>query len=179
TAGLELDRLETDGCASRQVDFDVGGVATSLNDPANRMVTFNGDGALSAITAEPAIKAALGDSVGLGLAGMWQGGQPIQLAQLRVVGEALTASLAGVIDGTAFKGRIGLQTDSIAPFSGLAGRQLTGGLLLDAEGEVQAVGGAFDLTFDGTGTNLSVDDETADKLLAGEVALSGRLARNE
>ncbi|WEJ59425.1 translocation/assembly module TamB domain-containing protein [Devosia sp. FJ2-5-3] len=179
TAALDIERFETDGFASRQLAFDVAGVASNLSDPANRMVTFNGDGALSGIAAEPAIKAALGDSVGLGLAGMWQGGQPIQLAQLRVVGEALTASLAGVIDGTAFKGRIGLQTDSIAPFSGLAGRQLTGGLLLDAEGEVQAVGGAFDLTFDGTGTNLSVDDETADKLLAGEVALSGRLARNE
>lgn len=179
SADLDIERFETDGFAAEQFALGVSGVASNLSDPTNRMVTFNGDGELSGIAADPTVKAALGDSVGLGLAGMWQGGQPIQLAQLRVVGEALTASLAGVIDGTDFKGRIGLQTDSIAPFSGLADRQLTGGLMLDAEGEIQAVGGAFDLTFDGMGTNLSIDDETADKLLAGQVELAGRLARTE
>src|SRR5690606_654359 len=124
-------------------------------------------------------EAALGDSVGLGLAGLWNAGQPIELAQLRVVGEALTAGLSGVVDGGGFRGRIGVDADNIAPFSGLAGRELTGGLSLDAEGSLAFVGGGFDLTFEGSGRNLTIDDETADALLAGDVALSGRLARTE
>lgn len=176
-ADLGVDGFETDGFAARTLALGIGGVASNLSDPATRMVTFNGDGTLSGIAAEPGVKAALGDSVGLGIAGLWSAGEPIQLAQLRIVGEALTAGLSGAIDGTSYKGRIGLQTGNIAPFSGLADRHLTGALMLDAEGEVQFVGGGFDLTFDGTGTNLSVDDATADALLAGEVALSGRLAR--
>jgi translocation and assembly module TamB len=98
---------------------------------------------------------------------------------LRVVGEALTAALSGTIDGGGFRGRIGVQTDNIAPFSGLADRELTGGLSLDAEGNVAFVGGGFDLTFEGSGRNLTIDDETADALLAGEVDLSGRLARTQ
>lgn len=176
-ADLNIDGFETEGFAAQTLTLGIGGVASNLSDPAARMITFNGDGSLSGITAEPGVKAALGDSVGLGLAGLWSAGEPVQLAQLRIVGEALTAGLSGAIDGGGFKGRIGLQTDNIAPFSSLAERQLTGALLLDAEGEVQFVGGGFDLTFDGTGTNLSIDDATADALLAGEVALSGRLAR--
>ncbi|MCW5721126.1 MAG: translocation/assembly module TamB, partial [Devosia sp.] len=147
-ADLGIEGFETEGFAARTLDLGVAGVASNLADPATRMVTFNGDGTLSGIAAEPGIKAALGDSVGLGLAGLWSAGEPIRLAQLRVVGEALTAGLSGTIDGTAFKGRIGLQTGNIAPFSGLVERPLTGALLLDAEGEVQFVGGGFDLTFD-------------------------------
>jgi translocation and assembly module TamB len=178
-ADLGIDKLVTGDFAANRVGLGVSGVASNLSDPAKRMVTFNGDGTVSGITGDEAVEAALGDSVGLGLAGLWNAGQPIELAQLRVVGEALTAALSGTIDGGGFRGRIGVQTDNIAPFSGLADRELTGGLSLDAEGNVAFVGGGFDLTFEGSGRNLTIDDETADALLAGEVDLSGRLARTQ
>ncbi|ODT66918.1 MAG: hypothetical protein ABS75_25395 [Pelagibacterium sp. SCN 63-23] len=178
-ADLGLDGFETDSFSARTFNLALGGVARNLNDPASRMVTFNGDGQLAGISAEPGVDAALGDSVGLGLAGLWNAGEPIQLAQLRVVGEALTAGMDGIIDGTDFDGRITLETGSIAPFSALADRALNGALSLVAEGRVMPVSGGFDLTFDGRGTNLAVDDAAADAMLAGEVSLSGRLARNE
>lgn len=177
-ADLGIDSLLTGDFAAERVALGISGVASNLSDPATRMVTFNGDGSVSGISGDEAVMAALGDSVGLGLAGLWNAGQPIELAQLRVVGEALTAGLSGVIDGASFRGRIGVETSNIAPFSGLAGRELTGGLALDAEGSVQFVGGGFDLIFDGTGNDLTIDDVTADALLNGDVALSGRLARN-
>lgn len=179
TADLGIDNLITGDFAAERVGLAIKGVASNLADPATRMVTFNGDGTISGITGDEAVEAALGDSVGLGLAGLWNAGQPIELAQLRVVGEALTAGLSGVIDGATFRGRIGVETNNIAPFSGLAGRELTGGLSLDAEGSLAFIGGAFDLTFEGSGRNLTIDDETADALLAGDVDLSGRLARTE
>jgi translocation and assembly module TamB len=179
SAVLDIEDVGTPDFAAETVALSIGGVASNLSDPTRRMVTFNGDGALSGVTADEAVEAALGDSVGLGLAGLWNAGQPIELAQLRIVGKALTAAMSGTIDGGAFRGRIGLQTDSIAPFSGLAERDLTGALALNAEGSVGFVGGAFDLTFKGTGDNLTIDDATADALLAGQVELSGRLARTE
>ncbi|SMQ72829.1 autotransporter secretion inner membrane protein TamB [Devosia lucknowensis] len=178
-ARFDLEGFETDGFAAQTFGLGIGGVARNLDDPATRMVTFNGDGSLSGITADPGVEAALGDSVGLGIAGLWNAGEPIELAELRVVGEALVAGMTGTIDGTDFNGRIQVETDSIAPFSGLAGRSLTGALSLVADGSVMPVSGGFDLVFDGTGTNLAIDDTTADALLAGTVNLSGRLARTE
>ncbi|MBJ3783218.1 translocation/assembly module TamB domain-containing protein [Devosia sediminis] len=176
-AQMDIEGFETDGFAARTLTFGMDGVARNLSDPSTRMVTFNGDGALSGITADPAVEAALGDSVGLGLAGLWNAGQPIELAELRIVGEALVAEATGQIDGTEFNGRIEIDTDSIAPFSGLADRDLTGALNLVANGSIMPVTGGFDLTFDGTGTDLAVDDPALDRLLAGTVDLSGRLAR--
>src|SRR5690606_29047470 len=124
--------FETDGFRSEALALNIDGIARNLDDPSSRMVTFNGDGSLSGITADEGVEAALGDSVGLGVAGLWNAGQPIELAQLRIVGEALTASITGFIDGTDFDGRIQLDTANIAPFSGLAGRQLGGALSLGA-----------------------------------------------
>ena len=178
-ARFDLEGFETDGFAAQTFGLGIGGVARNLADPATRMVTFNGDGALSGIDADPGVEAALGESVGLGVAGLWNAGEPIQLAELRVVGQALVAGLTGVIDGTDFDGRVEIETDSIAPFSGLADRSLSGALSLVADGRIMPVSGGFDLVFDGSGSNLSVDDPVADALLEGVVNLSGRLARTE
>jgi translocation and assembly module TamB len=178
-AGFDIAGFETAGFAAETFGLSIGGVARNLEDPATRMVTFNGDGTLSGITADPGVEAALGDSVGLGIAGLWNAGEPIELAEFRVVGEALTAGMSGVIDGTDFDGRIALETGNIAPFSAMAGRELSGGLQLAAEGRIMPISGGFNLVFDGTGTNLSVDDPVADALLEGDVTLSGQLARTD
>ena len=178
-ADLGIENFETAGFAAQNFGLAIGGVARNLEDPATRMVTFNGDGALSGISADPSVEAALGDNVGIGIAGLWNGGEPIRLAEFRVLGGALSAGLSGLIDGTDFNGRIQVETGSIAPFSGLAGRALNGALTLAADGRVMPLSGGFDLVFDGTGTDLRVDDPVADALLAGEVTLSGRLARTE
>ncbi|WP_375599847.1 translocation/assembly module TamB domain-containing protein [Devosia sp. Naph2] len=178
-ARADVEGLETDGFDAQTFGLGIGGVARNLADPASRMVTFNGDGAVSGISADPGVEAALGTSVGLGIAGLWNAGEPIELAELRIVGQALTAAMAGEIDGTEFDGQIRLATRSIAPFSALAERALSGGLELTADGQIFPLSGGFDLVFDGTGTDLKIDDPTADALLAGRVDLSGRLARTE
>ena len=176
-AGFEIAGFETEGFAADTFGMSIGGVARNLEDPATRMVTFNGDGTLAGISAEPGVEAALGDSVGLGIAGLWNAGEPVELAEFRIVGDTLSAGMSGVIDGTDFDGRITVETGSIAPFSALAGRELSGGLSLAADGRIMPLSGGFDLSFDGTGTDLRVDDAVADALLEGSVALSGQLAR--
>src|SRR5690606_12668670 len=109
---------EQPGFAAENVTLALGGVATALDDPAARRVTFNGDGEVSGITGSDEIEAALGESIGLGLAGLWNAGEPVQLAEFRVSGAALTAVMSGQLDGFDFRGDINLETASIAPFSG-------------------------------------------------------------
>ena len=179
TSTLAIDGLATGEFSAKTMALTLGGVAANLSDPATRRLTFNGDGTIAGIVAPEAVKAALGDSIGLGIAGLWNAGQPVQLAQFRIAGKALAASLAGVLDGPEFKGDIAIQTASIAPFSGLAGRDLAGGLDLKATGTLSPLSGGFDLTLDGTGTSLSIGDAVADGILDGSVALSGRVARTD
>ncbi len=176
-AGFDIAGFETDGFAADTFGLSIGGVARNLDNPGTRMVTFNGDGALAGIAADPGVEAALGESVGLGIAGLWNAGEPIELADFRIVGEALSAGMSGLIDGTDFDGRIEIETGSIAPFSALAGRALGGALNLTATGRIMPLSGGFDLAFDGSGSSLTVDDPVADALLEGDVSLSGQLAR--
>jgi len=176
---VDIKGLTTGDFAAATMGLTLGGVAANLSDPATRRVTFNGDGTIAGIKASDEVEAALGDSIGLGIAGLWNAGEPVQLAQFRLVGKALTAGLSGVLDGPEFKGDVAIETSSIAPFSGLAGRELDGGLSLKANGTLSPLTGGFDLTLDGSGTNLAIDNEIADGILQGTVALSGRVARTE
>jgi translocation and assembly module TamB len=177
TSTLSINGFENAGFSAQTIGLTLGGVAANLSDPATRRLTFNGDGTMAGIAASEEVEAALGDSIGLGIAGLWNAGEPVQLAEFRIAGQALTAALSGVIDGLDFNGDIGIETSSIAPFSGLAGRELSGGLNLKANGSISPVTGGFNLMLDGTGTDLSIDDEIADGILAGTVTLSGRVAR--
>ncbi|HEV7346177.1 MAG TPA: translocation/assembly module TamB domain-containing protein [Devosia sp.] len=178
-ATLAARGFETTGFSAQNLALTLGGVAANLSDPDARRVTFNGDGTLSGIAGSEEIEAALGDAIDIGIAGMWNAGEPVQLAELVIAGQALTAALSGQLDGLDFHGDIDLETSSIAPFSGLAGRELDGALSLSATGSIMPLSGGFSLTLDGTGTDLAIDDPVVDRLLDGTVTLSGQLARTE
>ncbi|MEO8684161.1 MAG: translocation/assembly module TamB, partial [Devosia sp.] len=111
---LGIKGLTTSEFAADTMALTLGGVASNLSDPAARRLTFNGDGTIAGIAGSDEVEAALGDSIGLGLAGLWTAGEPVQLAQFRVVGKALTAGLAGVLDGPEFKGDVAIETANIA-----------------------------------------------------------------
>jgi len=180
TANIALDSFDNGDLAARELTVAASGVAANIADPATRRVTFNADGGINGITtSDRDIAAALGDSLGFGLAGLWNAGEPLQLAQMRLVGKALTAGLSGTVSDNVFNGTIGLETSSIAPFSGIAGRELGGGLSLAATGTVSPLNGGFNLTLDGSAENLSLDDATLDRVLSGAVTLAGRVARTE
>jgi translocation and assembly module TamB len=166
--------------AARDLTISASGVAADLTDPARRRITFNADGTVSGIASGDAdITAALGDSAGFGLAGLWEAGQPLKIAQLRLVGKALTLALDGEVADNVFTGKVGVETSSIAPFSGLAGRDLGGAMALTATGTLSPLSGGFDLTLDGTADGLQLGEASLDAILAGRVALEGRVARNQ
>lgn len=177
---LQVLGLSTPDFGAESVSLNANGIAANLDDPANRRITFNGDGTAEGITARSdEIADALGSSIGFGAAGLWEAGNPVQLAQLRLVGRALLLEMAGEIEGGVFEGDIALNADTLAPFSGLAGRDLSGAIALDANGTLSPAIGGFDLTLEGTARNLSVGDPVADSLIGGEAQLSGRIARTE
>ncbi|GHA18033.1 DUF490 domain-containing protein [Devosia pacifica] len=179
TADITVDGYTMPDFMADQIRLSLNGVAANLDSPMERRITLNGDGVVSGITAQPEVEAALGDSIGLGVAALWEAGQPIQLAEFRIAGNALTAALSGEIANSVFDGQVSLETSSIAPFSGIAGRDLSGSLDLVADGTISPLAGGFNLTLDGTGQGLGIDDPVADRILEGTVALSGRVARTE
>lgn len=180
SADLVAKGFANGGLQAREVALRGNGVASNLEDPAGRRLTFNADGMVSGIVSSDAdVQAALGDSAGLGLAGLWNAGEPLQLAQFKLVGKALTLAAAGKIDDSVFDGTMEIKTSSISPFSGVAGRDLDGAMALTATGTVSPLIGGFNLRLDGTAENLALSEPALDAVLAGTVKLSGRVARTE
>ena len=178
TAALAISGLDTGTLAAQNVTLDLGGAALNLADPANRRVTFNGDGAITGIAAtDPALVKGIGTKLGLGIAGLWSPQTALKLAELRLMGKAFDMALTGTLKGTQFDGDIAVKTPNVAAFSGLAGRQLGGALDLKAKGTLDALSGGFDLVLDGSANDLALGMDAADAILSGQTTLSGRLAR--
>jgi translocation and assembly module TamB len=177
---IAVDALATPEFTAERAVFDLGGLARNLDRPDARSITFGVDGALSGIIATRAdVGEALGDEITLDVDGSWNAGAPVDLANAVLSGNGLSVSLEGKIAELAFNGDMAVQAQSIAPFSGLAGRDLQGALDLRANGEVRPVSGAFDLTIDSSARELRIGIEAADNLLGGETAITGRVARGE
>jgi len=178
-ASLNIENLHTGTFAAENVTLTIDGIAADLATPANRRITYDAQGAVTGITAERAdIAQALGREIRLNAEGAWQAGAPLAIENAQLLGNGLVATLSGTLLEYAFRGEIGLRASSIAPFSALADRNLSGGVDLSAEGEVQPISGAFDLTLDGTADELRVGIEALDPLLTGQTRLTGRVARS-
>src|SRR5690606_20493433 len=96
TANIAAQGFSNGELAARDITIAASGVAANIADPATRRLTFNADGSISGIASKDAdVTAALGDSAGFGLAGLWTAGEPVRIAELRLVGKALTLALAG------------------------------------------------------------------------------------
>ncbi|MGN6551450.1 MAG: translocation/assembly module TamB domain-containing protein [Pararhizobium sp.] len=173
-----VDRLDTATLDAKAVKLTLGGLATGLENPDARHVTFDVSGGVSGIsTKNPDVRKALGDRIDLAIRGGWKSGAPVDLTTAAIKANGLSLDLAGTIAKLVFNGTIDVKAASLAPFAALANRPLAGALDLKAKGTVQPTSGAFDLTFDGSGRNLETGNAALDRLLASDVALAGRLAR--
>ncbi len=178
TGALDIRKLTTATFGADAVAVTMGGRAENLSQPADRRITFAADGAVTGIVAERAdVQEALGERIALDVDGEWKAGQPVRLAKALLSGNGLSVSLAGDIAELAFRGDLAVEANSIAPFSALAGRDLAGALSLKANGRVEPLGGAFDLTLDGRSDGLAIGSRAADNLIAGETRITGRVAR--
>jgi translocation and assembly module TamB len=177
---IAIDNLTTPDFAAARTEIVLSGLALNLAQPEARRVTFQVDGTLGGIIATRAdIAEALGETITLDIDGEWNAGQPVRLQAAEIGGNGLAITLAGDIADYAFDGDIAVTAASIAPFSGMAGRELAGALELRASGEVRPVSGAFDLTIDSEARELRIGTEAADNLMDGTTTITGRVARSE
>lgn len=177
---LEITDLTGGGFAAGMVALDMGGAADSLDRPERRHLTFNLDGAVSDIDwKQEKVAEALGDTIRLTAAGGWRAGQAVTLKTAKLEGNGLSLAMSGEIADYAFNGDINLDARSIAPFSALAGRSLSGGMTMKASGRLEPVTGVFDLTLDSQASELRLGRPALNDLLAGTTTISGRLARGE
>lgn len=180
TGAVRVTDLSTPTFGSKLVDVKLGGLAQNLNDAANRVVTFSAKGGATGIVAtDAAVAEALGDRIDLDVDGSWKAAQPIELARAAVAANGFNLGLAGTIADLVLNGTISVDAANIAPFSQMAGRDLTGELHLAAKGSVSPLSGGFDLDLDGTGSGLTVAIPAADNLLQGTTRLSGGVSRGE
>ncbi len=162
------------------IKVDLGGNAENLDDPAARATTFGADVRAEGVIADdPAVAEALGERIAATLGGRYQAAQPIRIFEFQLAGAALRVAAEGAIEGSAFTGAIKLETASLAPFSGLAGRPLSGAATIKADGSIAFLSGGFDLLLDGSADGITTGDPQTDRLFAGTTQISGRLARNE
>ena len=177
---LVLDRLQTADIEMEDVTFRLGGLAQNLEDPATRRVTINVEGLATGLWApKPEIARALGTRIDLFADAALNPGGPIDLNQLQISGNGLSIFSAGSIENLTFTGRNAIRVADLAIFSGLANRALGGGINLRTSGSVSPLSGGFDLTFDGSTTDLALGDARLDALVAGETTLSGRAVRDD
>lgn len=180
SALLEVEDFASPTFAADATRFDLSGLLQNPDVPTARRLTYALTGAATGIAASTdEITEALGDRIDLTANGEWAAGEPLRIDAASIAARALDVTLAGNVIDYAFRGQIGVETSSIAPFSALAGRDLEGSLQLRADGEVRPLTGAFDLTLDGQSVELRIDNEAVDNLMSGQTTLSGRVGRGE
>jgi translocation and assembly module TamB len=180
SGSIKVDELATETFSASAIDVLLSGLAQNISDPARRHLTFAANGGVSGIEAKRAdVAEALGKEIKLDVGGDWTAGAPVKLAKAEVAANGFSLSLAGDIAEYVFKGDIGLKANALAPFSALAGRDLSGAIDLVAKGEVRPVSGGFDLSLDGNADGLGIGSPPADNLLQGQTRLTGGVARGE
>ncbi|MDF1599839.1 translocation/assembly module TamB domain-containing protein [Mesorhizobium sp. YIM 152430] len=180
SGSLDIRGLDTASFAAETMELDLSGLAQNLDQPNDRRITFDLSGAIDGVTSpDEEIAQALGTRIDLSSSGQWASSQPLVLSDTQIEAEALILRLAGTVAAYVFDGDIGVETSSLAPFSGLAGRDLSGALALDARGSVAPISGGFNLTLDGTIDELRIDQEAADNLMGGRTTIAGRIERGE
>lgn len=142
------------------------------------------EGAINGIKPrDPALQSALGDDLTLSGDFTRPASGTLNLSGWQIAAQNLSAQLDARIDGlsTGFpvEGRAALELPDLAPFSGLAGRDLSGALSAELTGNGVPLGGAFDMTLRGTGHSLGVGMEQLDPLLAGDTQLDLAARRDE
>lgn len=178
-ATLRLEDFQGAEARLATADVTASGTARDLADPAKRALAFDLSGTLAGLAAaRPGEAPALRSPTRIGGRGAWQAGRPTTVERLAIEDGNLAATWTGSIGANEIAGVWRVAVADLAPFSGLAERRLGGGVDLAARGAYRPVGGAFDLTVDGTSSDLVTGSKAVDGLLRGRTRLVGRVARS-
>ena len=180
TGLVVLDRLDAADIHMEDVTLRLGGLAQNLEDPARRNVTVTVEGLATGVWHEdPEVARALGERIDLFADIALPPEAPIEVRQLQLSGNGLSAFSAGQLADMVYTGRGAVRIADLSVLEGIAGRPLGGAIDLRAQGSVSPLSGGFDLAFDGGATDLALGDPRLDRLLAGQTTLAGRAVRDE
>ena len=135
------------------------------------------------------ISKALATAIGPSLAGKlsfdWREDAPLEISGIdlggtdyRLAGSLSASDLANGITVTT-KGDVALTAGDLSQFADLAGAPLTGAAKVALNGSANLLGGAFDLTVTGGGTDLGIGQPRFDPLIAGSSKLDIKAVRDE
>lgn len=127
---------------------------------------------------DPALQQALGRTL-FGFASLaWRGGgAPVEVTGLALEGDTVSLTSSGALDGLTYDGFIEFDAPDLSVFSGLAGRALGGRALTTLDGQMNPATGALDVEAELITSDLTVDIDEVDALLAGESRISLSLSR--
>ncbi|WP_417605493.1 translocation/assembly module TamB domain-containing protein [Primorskyibacter flagellatus] len=134
---------------------------------------------------DEALAAAVGADLSGDVSFDYTEGNPLNLSAIRLNGadymlngDATVASVEGAVE-TDISGNIALSANDLGRFAPLAGQPLDGSAQLQIAGRVSAISRGFNLTANGTTTDLALGQDNFDRLFAGEAALSLSALRDE
>lgn len=182
TVALTIDGLNTPDIAVRSTQLNVQGTLDSALNPSDKIqadVIFQADGAKFE---DASLQQALGRQINGSMQLIYRTAGQLRLKNMKVEGQnygldgeilvkGLSEALESDID-------IALRARRLAQFSSLANMDLTGQAELAIKGTA-ALGGTFNLQFDGSTTDLGIGIEQADKALAGVTKLTLAVIRDE
>lgn len=174
-----VTNFSNENFSARNITADMGGDAENLDDSENHHVGIQISGTINGmVTPKSKISDALGKSVNLKVDADILANSPINVRTVNLGANGLTLWLKGEIDKLDFKGNLGLKADTLEPLAMLSGKPLSGAADIEANGTIGLVNGAFDLDLTGNTVALKTGNETADRLLAGDVKLAGGIKRD-
>lgn len=129
---------------------------------------------------DPALQRAIGEAVsGFMSLRLPAVGEPVEIAELTLEGATVALGARGLLTGLEFDGVLEASVPDLAPFSGVAGRELGGAAEFTGRGMVNFLTGALDLELGLTADDLSVDIAEADRFLAGQSTIRASLRRDQ
>ncbi len=184
----ELSVLDFDQPTLSADQFRLNGSGTLIRGTGNAIGSVSGDIEIASEAlafADPALAEAVGGRLGGLITFGFQEGEALRLSRIDLDGAGVAIDGALEIGGItndlnlAIDGDLQIETDDIARFSALAGRELSGGADARVVGRVEPLSGAFDAEITGTLRDLVTGIAEADRLLDGSTALAVSARRDE
>ncbi len=121
--------------------------------------------------ADPDLAAAIGPTLTASANVLYIEDQPVRLTDLVARGDDYGLRGSTIIGAlqSGFETQLDIKVEAqdLSRFSGLAGAEIAGAVMIDLAGEVAPLAGTFDLEINGKGDDLSVGQDQVDALLAG------------
>lgn len=125
---------------------------------------------------DPALTQALGQQINLQTGFDWVNGAPLNVTDMVLTADGLrlagSGQVTGLSDDATLSGRFEAEAPDLTRFSALAGRPVAGALRAELLGTYTLLGGAFDLTLNGTGQDLALDLPAVDRNITGPSRLT-------